>query len=114
MKKESPVDKFPGYVILPDFLTLPQVRSFEDAIGSPNFDPDQIDKNEKVWLSVNAERRLPVIFDVVEEWHIEGQPEEPDIDTFKMTPIVAANDLVQWLFGQIRDIWLGETEEDPN
>ena len=35
MKIESPVKKFPGYVILPDFLTIPQVKAITDALGDP-------------------------------------------------------------------------------
>ena len=110
MKKESPVKKFPGHVILPEYLNLPQVRDFEDAIGLENID-EADKKDDRIWLSVIAGKRLPVIFDCVLEWHIEGVPDEPTEDTFPMTPIADANELVGWLFGEIRQIWTGEVSD---
>jgi len=107
MKKESPVKKFPGHVILPEFLTLPQVRLFEDAL---DLDDLETKANGKVWMSVIAEKRLPVIFACVDEWHIEGVPENPELDTFPMTPIVPAGQLVDWLFSEINKVWIGEIE----
>lgn len=111
MKKESPVKKFPGHVIMPDFLTMPQVRAFEDCLdGIGKLD---YGNEDRIWVSVVSEKRLPVILDCVKEWHIEGVPEKPDLGSFPMTPAVAANEFVGWLFGLIRELWIGE-EESPN
>ena len=109
-KKDSPVDKFPGHVVLPEYFTLPQVRSFENALDGYSGLLDSTEK-DTVFVSVIAEKRLPAIFACVEEWHIDGVPEDPDIDTFPMTPIGAANELVSWLFGEIQSIWMGEVAD---
>ena len=109
MKKESPVEKFPGHIILPDYLTLPQVRAFEDALdGLENIGKGK--KTDRVWLSVIDEKRLPAILESVQEWHIEGIPEKLTVDNFPMTPVSEANKLINWVFQELRALWLGETE----
>jgi len=113
MKKDSPVERFPGHVILPEYLTLSQVRAFEDVLDSvrDRFAVDDSEESEKiVWLSVVSEERLPVILMCVNEWHIEGVPDKPTIDIFPMTPVANANDLVKWLFDLIRELWIGDYE----
>lgn len=107
MKIDSPVKRFPGHVILPDFLNIRQVRAFEDAL--PDLNEAQADENKRVWFSVADEKRLPVLFMVVSEWHIEGVPEHPTLDTFPMTPLKDAHSLIEWIFAAVRDLWLGET-----
>lgn len=109
MKRVSPVEKFPGHVILPEFLTLPQVRAFESAISSQRNIESSGDDN--VWVSVISEMRLPAIFACISEWHLQGIPEKPDLENFPMTPIVPANELVTWLFTEVRNLWVGETED---
>jgi hypothetical protein len=114
MRLDSPVEKFPGYIILPDFLNIAQVREFEDTLPDPNaeFDDEGAAKKKRVWLGVLNENKLPVVLNVVREWHIEGIPEKPTIDTFPMTPIKAAHELISWIYNALRLIWIGE--EVPN
>ena len=91
-------------------MNLAQVRAFEDALE----DFANIVKNiedERISVSVIAEKRLPVILQCVVEWHIEGVPEKPTEDTYPMTPIGAAGDLATWLFGEIQKIWMGEVAD---
>ena len=107
MKIESPVTRFPGHVILPEFLNIGQVRAFEDALGDP--DAGQVE-NKKVWISLSDERRLPAVLQCVQEWHIQGVPEKPTLETFPMTPLVPAHDLLNWIFGELLKMWTGETE----
>ena len=93
MKKESPVEKFPGHVVLPDYMNAPQVRAFEDAyFGDPNAERPK--KGERVYRTVQDAEMIPVFISAVQEWHIEGVPEKPSIETFPMTPQPAAHDLV--------------------
>ena len=108
MRAESPVEKFSGYVILPDFLNILQVRAFEDAYFG---DPNELNrKGKKVFLSVSDEKMLPVILSIVQEWHIEGQPEKPTIETFVMSPVSDGHEFVRWLGGLLYNLWKGETE----
>lgn len=103
MKYEIKHEKHTGHVILPDFLNILQVRKFEDAIGSPTEDD-----GGRVWVSVPDSKRLPVILEIVQEWHIKGVPDKPTIETFPMTPIKDAHQLVDELFMAIWSIWAGE------
>jgi len=114
IKKTSPVEKFPGYVVLPKHLTLPQVNAFQDALanfGALGKDDEQPDR---LWVSVLVERRLPAILACVDEWHIEDIPEAPTMETFPATPVTDADELTSWLFLEIRKIWIGETADPKN
>jgi hypothetical protein len=106
MKHESKVKKFGGYIVLPEFLNIRQVRAFEDSLGS--LDNSELDGEKRVWKSVEDEKRLPVLFAVVSEWHIEGVPEQPTLETFPMTPLGDAHDFIAWAYMLIRDLWIGE------
>jgi hypothetical protein len=105
MKHDSKVKRFPGHIILPEYLNIGQVRLFEKSLG----DPDEKDsENKSVWKGVTIEKRLPVVLDIVTEWHLEGVPEKPTIETFPASPVSEANDLVSWIYMLIRDLWVGE------
>lgn len=106
MKSDSPVEHFPGYVELPEFLNILQLRKFQDAFfGDLN---QIIERDKKVFLSVSDEKMLPVIFDIVKEWHIKGVPEKPTISTFPATPVTAAHELIVWLTNEVYKIYDGE------
>jgi hypothetical protein len=107
VKIEIEQGKYNGHVILPEFLNILQVRKFEDSLG--DIDAGQADEeNKRIWLSVSDERRLPVLFDIVEEWHIEGIPEEPAVETFPMTPLTDAHAVIDKIYGGILKLWTGE------
>lgn len=103
-KKVSPVEKFPGFVVLPDFLTLPQVIAFEDAIGQA----EELKKGGTVRRSRLDQINLPVIFAIVKEWHVDGVPETPDIESMPLTPRVASATLIAWIWGEITRLYIGE------
>ena len=106
MRYDSNIPKYPGYVILPDFLTLPQVMAFEAALGDINAGP--VEAGTKVWFTVLDKDKLTAILLCVSEWHIEGLPEQPTADTFPFSPRTASHKLIDWLFGLIRDLWVGD------
>lgn len=102
-RADSPVPRFPGYVVLPDFLILQQVFDFEttnDKIAEL--------KGDKIRRSQLAEIYLPYLFGVVLEWHIDGQPEKPNLQTWRATPIQASSQLIAWIFGEITKIYFEE------
>ena len=107
MKFEPNNEKFKGYVELPEYLNIAQVRAFEDSLGDLNEGDEAGDK--RVWISISDEKRLPVILLCVKEWHIEGVPEKPTLETFPMTPLKDAHDLVDTIFREISKLWMGET-----
>ena len=107
MRFDSTVGKFPGYVILPDFLNLPQVRKFEDALIATQ----EIYGSEKTsTYGILDEKQLPAILECVVEWHIEGIPDKPNEVTFPLTPKKAASELVRLIFSRLLDIYTGEIE----
>ncbi len=102
MKKESPIEKFPGYVILPEWWDTSQVRAFEDAyFGNINVSEDE---NNLVFKSVAVDRLVPFILEIVEEWHIDNVVKEPS----KKEDIPhLVND---WLKKELHKIWQSETQ----
>ena len=111
MRVDSTVTEFPGFVILPAFLTFPQCRAFEDAFFGDLNELEHSNGN-KVFVSVNDEKLLPVLFLVVQEWHLEKIPEQPSIETFPSTPRGPSHELIFLLSRAIYELWKGE--EVPN
>ena len=111
MKLESKLEKFPGYVILPDFMNIRQVRQFEDAYFG---DLNELTKapEARVFVSVSDERILPFILDFVKEWHIDGLPDKPKLEDIPMTPIHVSHEFIQWIASALFTMWKGE--EVPN
>ena len=110
-KRESPIEEFSGHIVLPEFLNVRQVRAFEDAyFGDPN---EHKKEGNRVYISVEDERMMPVILDVVKEWHLEGIPEKPSIETIPMTPATTGHALISWLSGELYKMYTGE-KRDPN
>ena len=103
---DSPVERFPGSVTLHDPLTYPQLFAFQDAIGEAS------ELGDTTWMKVRYSL-LPGILACVAEWNLEGIPEEPNIDNFPATPIVASGEVINWLQEQITAL-LTEAETVPN
>lgn len=101
----SPVKEFPGTVILPDYLTMPQALAYERAIrdGSAlmeqNATPAEYDA-----LTVEA------ICECVQEWNLDGF-EQLAPDTFPFTPRLASTELINWLFSEIIKLYNPEIPE---
>lgn len=110
MKKESPVTQFPGYVILPDYLTFPQVFAFEDAIEAAQAHTAE-DESIKDWRRYFY-AMLPGLLKCVNEWHIAGIPEQPTPETFPATPQMPVAELAGWLIGEVTAL-LNEAREVP-
>lgn len=109
MKLESPVKRFPGYVVLPEYLTIPQVQAITKALGDPN----EIPGGKLVWQADADVKNVPVVLACISEWHLSGVPENPTVETFPMSPRKSAHDLIQWLAGAVMKLWDAE-EEIPN
>lgn len=106
--RQSPVTRFPGSVNLPDFLNIRQVRQFQDAFfGDPN---ELVEQDKKIFLSINDEKILPVLLEIVQAWHIDGVPANPTVETFPATPVNPAHELIQWIAKEVLRLYIGEIE----
>lgn len=98
--------KFKGYVELPEFMNLEQVRQFEESLTI--VDKKKQEGVKTVELTAPDEKRLPVLLSVVTEWHIENIPEKPTLKTFPMTPAPLSHALVWEIYQALLNIWKGE------
>lgn len=103
----SPVERYPGTVVLYDPLTFPQAIAFEDAVNAA----DELRESNNVARIRFAV--LPGILACVEEWHLGGEfPERPALDNFPSTPRVSTTQLIDWLIKEITALYR-ESDEVP-
>jgi hypothetical protein len=100
------VKRFPGTVTLSDPLTFPQVFAVQDAIAAT-------EELGAVTVQRYNHAILPGIFECVEEWALEGFPDNPTVDTFPATPSKASAELIGWLIREVVDLF-EDSEPDPN
>lgn len=101
----SPVERFPGTVELPDFLTVPQAITWERAQKEAQRLKDDPEASEAELLSA----WVPSIQTIVAGWHLERF----SVDPFQMTPRLSVIRLITWLIVEIGKLY--EDEENlPN
>ena len=108
MQKETEIKRWSGSITLPDYLSWPQLMKWDGVLRATDKyrEGDKI-KSEYVMQFFND--LLPCILDVVQEWHIEGLPERPTVDTFPGSP-----ELVAFLAEQLVELYRKTNEVDPN
>ena len=107
---ESPVEDFPGFVILYSPLTLPQVIAIQDAWDDVKLLGDEITSAKHSFAL------LPALIGCVETWEIQWHPEIPDPptrETFPASPSESSAGLVVWLIKQINLLLYEAEETDP-
>ena len=97
---ESPVKKFPGFVVFRDPLPYYTVLKLERTMR-------ELVQDEDV-----GEKLLPVIIESVETWELEGLT-SPTLETFPGSPRVSIHRLIAWLLGEITAIYKGNEDDDP-
>ena len=103
---DSPVKRWPGRVILPDYLTAPQDAAFEDALAEArNFDPETQGAHYTNAL-------IPGVLACVEKWELEGFPQPITADNFPKTPRQSFAELLAFLIREVTKIY--EDEPVPN
>lgn len=102
----SPVDRFPGTIVLHDQLTLAQCIEVEATFGDPNLTQD----GKRAYISPRDMDSLKAVLACSVEWHIDGQVEHPTLETFVATPRVATHKLIEWAFREVRQIYFGELQ----
>jgi len=103
----SPVKRFAGTIVLPDYLTFPQLIAWRNGVKSLAADSTvgQVAMSEDDSLAL-----LPAIYAIVSEWHLQGIPDRPDL--FPATPRVPVFRLLIWLIGEITAL-VGAEDDDP-
>ena len=100
----SPVKKWPGTVVISDPLSYPQLLRFREALGAVGGNDD--------WMAVNY-AVLPGVIACIEEYHLQGFPEQPTAENWPATPPTSSARLIAWLIGEINAL-MAEAEPDPN
>ena len=103
---KSPVKKFPGTVRISEPLTYPQCFKIEDALAAHN------ELDSKATARKRHYTLLPGIMACVEEWNIEGLPDDLQLDNFPATPTNDIDGLIAWILEEITAVYKGD--EDPN
>lgn len=103
---ESPVKRFSGTVVLPDYLTFPQYEIFNECrLEAKKAKEESKDQRKAV---------LPGILACVSEWHLANlAPEQLTAETFPATPAVAVSQLIGWLVVELTRM-IFEVDESPN
>lgn len=102
----SPVKRYPGTVTLSDPLTFPQAFAFEDALEAVK-EARETGSPARIRFAL-----LPGIIACVEEWHLDGFPSKPTLDTFPSTPRKSSAEIIDWLVGEISALYR-EADEVP-
>lgn len=94
-----------GSVIISDRLFLSQVELIEDAL-----EPVLDGKHKSVFLTELDKPKIPALLACVEKWELKNFPDAPTPETFPLTPRRASHELIGWLFKELTDIYIGETD----
>lgn len=101
----SPIERYPGSVILADPQTYPQYLAWKAAVTEAS----QIEDTD-----LKFQAFLPGVCAVVEKWEL-TECEQLTPDTFPATPRLAAIGLLGWLIGEVNKIVTGaDTDGLPN
>lgn len=101
-KKDSPVERWPGYIVLPAYLTFPLLSRWQKSIESAKQFEDSKD-----YLAF-YEAILPTALDMVKEWHIEGLPEKVTLEDFP-----ASTDLTSFVIDSVAGLYAETNSVDP-
>lgn len=102
----SPVKRWSGTVTISDPMTLPQAEAFEAGLILP----DKIDENGKIFLTALDKPQVPAILACVEKWELADFPNPVAVENFPFSPRKDSHDLIEWMFSEIRKIYLGESD----
>ena len=111
----SPVSRWPGTVALPDYLTLPQIIEWNEAIERAGTYTQETEDGKRVVIT-DAPRyyitMLKPVCSIVLDWQLRGlgalTPE-----TFPGTPVRSAQKLMRWLVDSVAELMAEEAESPP-
>ena len=106
----SPVKRWPGTVTISDPLTYPQFLAVQDAVNEVS---GLMGNGDKLTQERIHYIYLPGLIGCVEEWRIDGFPENVTAETFPSTPGLVSAEMITWLLSEIIALY-GEAESVPN
>jgi len=86
MQHISPVKTYPGYIVLPDYFGWEELDAWDEHMAKA--------AEEERWAAQKKHHEHAALA-VVQEWHIEGLPENPD----KLPANKAGAKLMGWIIG---------------
>lgn len=87
-----------------DPLTIPQAQAIEAGMKQP----EGHEGEDRIWLSIIDEAKLPAVFACVEKWELANMPEGLSVETFPASPRVDSHKLVDFIFGELLKVYFGE------
>jgi hypothetical protein len=105
----SPSKRWTGTVTLAEPLFLPQAEAIDMALQAP---PGYEEKATIPYTALDK-WHFPAILACVEKWNLAGFPDPVTIETIPMTPRPESHALIEWIFLEIKKIYIGE-QEIPN
>ena len=102
MQKESKDPRWPGYVVLPSYMSFPMLGQWEKGMADAKM------AGEGDVTSEFFHKLLKPVLFIVKEWHIEGLPDKVDEDTFP-----ASHKFIGWLIDEVSDLYTRTNEPDP-
>lgn len=113
--KTCPVARWPGSVVLPDYLNFPQYVAWRDAAAAARAIVDAAAETESKEYDQLEYRHafLPGVLAVVSEWHLASLPEPLTPDNFPMLPEDDSGALFNWLVNSAGAVARGVDGDDP-
>lgn len=111
-KVDCPVVRWPGHILLHDYLTLPQVMAWRRAWrAAETFTREGETPDAPRIIEDALEYRaalLPGVLPCVEKFALVGLPEKLTLETFPGSPVEDAIELANWLMLVIANAIRGE------
>lgn len=105
IKKDSPVERFPGSVYLVNPPTLPAVAIYEEAMTAGKLLSAEYmleGKIKNLPQSRYYATILPGILALIDHFEVAGVPSHPTVEEFPYKPREAASLFVGWLVSVVR------------
>jgi hypothetical protein len=99
---DSPVKRYPGYIVMPDYFTWEQMVSWDNCVTKAGAVEGTLPRM--------AAQAGGVLF-MVEEWHITGIAERPT--ALPASPVRPAAELIGWIIGIINSMIVEAENPDP-
>ncbi len=109
MIKESPDSRWPGTLVMPDFMTFPALFRWEQAMNEAKKVTVSNKDSADVTTADFYLKLLPTATSLVNEWHISGLPDKVNENNFP-----ASVKLMSWLIQCVSDLYTHTNEIPPN
>jgi len=104
----SPVERWPGTVVLPDYFNFGQLMAWDHAMLAAQ----EVIERSGTWTEVDKVL-LSGFLACVTEWKLSSFPESVSVETFPAHPRKARRKLFSWLTDEITRA-IAEGDEVPN